>query len=223
MPFGFGSRKGDAPPSPFGGNTSSGHLRGGGPTQRPGQAEGARERSAVTGAVDHPLDAPGAPPPPTSGARPDPRPRPGPDAHTVARPRVVAVIGWTLLVALGVGMVLEGSPGMVIFGGIWTVGLGACFVLLLRSRVVVDGDLLYVRGVRGWRRPVDLRQLDRATSTWGSNYERWTELRDRHGAQVRIDGVNLQTAGLYTELARHIGPWDQVADAALQRRLNRYR
>lgn len=253
MPFGLGSRKPDTPSSPFGGNTTSGSLPGAHPVPAPREAGAraapsrtsaahaphdaephpadleALERARATAAV-HATAADLTRRADRLSARaglptyPDGAPsRPGPGARTVARPRVVAVIGWTLLVALGVGMALEGSVGMVLFGGLWAIGLGSLFVLVLRSRVVVDGDLLYARGVRGWRRPVDLRHLRRGGIATGANHERWVVLRDGHGAELRIDAVNLQVTGLYRELGARIGPWQGVADEDLEHRIARHR
>jgi hypothetical protein len=206
MPLGFGRRKDDEPPSPFGGNT-----RGMAPAPR----------------------APDSPPPPrraaaattTAGESPSPgaAPAPGPDARIVARPRIVAVVGWILLVAMGVGIALTGSTGAVVFGGLWAVGLGALFVALLRSRVVVDGHEVYFRTIRGWGQPVDLSHLRSATVLTGRDFAQWVSLTDRDGHHVRIDAVNLRLKPLYRVLAVYIGPWQDIADERLERRIGRYR
>jgi hypothetical protein len=148
---------------------------------------------------------------------------PGPDARSVARPRVVALVGWTLLVALGPGFVLTGETGPVIFGVLWTVGIGSLFVMLLRMRVVVDGHELFVRRRRRWEPPVDLSNLRSATVVVGGNLAQWVELTDRHGGHVQVDAVNLRLKGLYRELATYIAPEDGIADKTLQRRIGRHR
>jgi hypothetical protein len=148
---------------------------------------------------------------------------PGPDARSVAGPRAVALVGWTLLVALGPGFVLTGETEAVIFGGLWTVGLGALFVMLLRMRVVVDGHELFVRRRRRWQPPVDLSNLRSATVVVGGNLEQRVELTDRHGGHVQVDAINLRLKRLYRELATYIAPEDGIADKTLQRRIGRHR
>ncbi|WP_022926717.1 hypothetical protein [Patulibacter americanus] len=148
---------------------------------------------------------------------------PGPDARVVGRPRVVALVGWILMVAIGVGVALTGGTGAVIFGVVWTVGLGGLFLALLRSRVVVDGHDLYFRTVRGWGEPVDLSHLRSATVLTGGNLAQWVLLTDRGGQQARIDAVNLRLKPLYRELAIYIGPWQDIADERLERRIARHR
>lgn len=148
---------------------------------------------------------------------------PGPEGRSVARPRIVAVVGWILMIAIGPGVALTGTTGGVIVGAIWTLGLGALLTLLLRTRVVVDGHDLFVRTVRGWEPPVDLSHLRSATVNTGSNFAQWILLVDHRGHHVRIDGINLRLQGLYRELAIYIGPWEDTADDRLQRRIGRHR
>jgi hypothetical protein len=197
MPLGFGRRKDDEPPSPFGGNT-----RGGWERARPAGSRPADPRDDQARAF------------PTA---------PGPEARSVARPRIVAVVGWVLMIAIGPGVALTGTTGGAIFGAIWTLGLGALLALLLRTRVVVDGHDLFVRALRGWEPPVDLSHLRSATVDTGSNFAQWILLVDHRGHHARIDGINLRLKGLYRELAIYIGPWEDTADDRLQRRIGRYR
>jgi hypothetical protein len=136
---------------------------------------------------------------------------------------VVALLGWVLMVLLGPAVALTGEPGAVAFGAIWTLGLGSLLALLLRMRVVVDGHELFVRTLRGWEPPVDLAQLRSATVDTGSNLAQWVLLTDQRGHHARIDAVNLRLKGLYRELATYIGPWEDLADERLQRRIGRYR
>jgi hypothetical protein len=192
MALGFGRRKDDEPPSPFGGNTRGVRVAPSSPdpfAPRPGKVASA----------------------------------PGPDGRVVGRPRVVAVVGWVLMVSIGLGGLLDGRTVAVIFGAVWTLGLGALLIILLRTRVVVDGHQLHLRGPRGWETPVDLSRLRSATVLTGQDFARWVLLVDLDGHRLRIDAVNLRLKPLYRELARFIGPWEEIADERLERKIGRYR
>ena len=95
---------------------------------------------------------------------------------------------------------------------------------LVRSRVWVDGAVLYHRGVWGMRPPVRLDRLRRAElSAFGRNSGRQLQLLDADGTDLTIDATNLRLAPLYEALAAFI-PWDSpVANELLQKRMAKHR
>jgi hypothetical protein len=167
------------------------------------------------------------PPPGDPGGPPAPRRRPGPGARVVSRPRLVAVVGWVAIVAIGVGMLQRGladdDVAFAVFGASWTLLLGAGLLSILWIRVTVDGDLLHVRGPFGWRGPVDLSRLAVARYGYEHNGGRSVHLIDADGHAVRLDAVNHRLVPLYRELAARVGPWDAALQGALADTVGRYR
>ncbi len=150
--------------------------------------------------------------------------RPGPNARVVGRPRVSAVPIWALIGGIGLGLVATGKAAGVAFGvfmlAVFALGVGS----LIRSRVWVDGPVLYHRNVWGMRTPVRLDALRRAElSAFGRNSGRQLHLLDADGTDLTIDATNLRLARLYEAMAVFI-PWDSpVANPLLQKRMAKHR
>lgn len=149
--------------------------------------------------------------------------RPGPDARTLARPRPISAVGWLLFVAVGVVFLRGGTTGLLGFGAAWLVGFGAIYVLMMRSRVVIDGDVLHARGILGWGPPIDLRRLRRVSVTRGAFLVRFVELHDEDDHHVLIDAVNLRVRDLLAELAARTAPSDPAVDRDARPLLARHR
>jgi hypothetical protein len=148
---------------------------------------------------------------------------PGSDRRTVGRPRVTAVLGWAFMDAIGVGLLLTGDTTGLVVGLGWLLLIAPLTVLVLRSRVVVDGRWLFTRGVVGWRTPVDLQRLRTGDAIRGPKLALRIELADADHRAVQLDAVNMRLAGVYRELARHAGPPDWHRTPALERRIAPYR
>jgi hypothetical protein len=152
------------------------------------------------------------------------QPRPGPDARVVGRPRVTSALMFVFIAAIGAGVAADGRTGAVVFGGFMLVVAVFCLLATLRTRVWVDGSVLYVRNVRGYAEPIRLDRLTvAALSDWGMNRGRQLFLRDADGAELRLDATNLRLRRLYAALAPFIGPFDRAANEALAQRVAKYR
>lgn len=149
--------------------------------------------------------------------------RPGPDAKVVARPRVVSVLLWVVLLAIGGFGLTRGGGGVAI--GVFFALLGILgLASTLLSRAWVDGTVLRYRTLLGHRPAV---RLDRLTSAHLTNFDgtngRQLRLIDSDGAAVEIDATNLRLQRLYAVLADHIRPDTPVANELLKRRMDRHR
>jgi hypothetical protein len=138
----------------------------------------------------------------------------------VGRPRVVAAVGWACIGLIAIALVAIGSPGALLFGIpmllVFLIGVGT----LVRSRVWVDGPVLYHRNVWGMRPPVRLDRLRRAElSAFGRNSGRQLQLLDADGTDLTIDATNLRLARLYEVLAGYIPRDSPVANPLLQKRM----
>jgi hypothetical protein len=138
----------------------------------------------------------------------------------VGRPRVISVLGFAAIGAIGAGVAADGRTGAVLFGAFMLVVAVFCLIATLRTRVWVDGNVLYVRTLRGYADPVRLDRLTvAALSDWGPNQGRRLFLRDAAGSEVRLDATNIRLKRLYAALAPFIGPFDRSANEALAQRV----
>lgn len=158
--------------------------------------------------------------------RPAPSPRPGPEAQDVARPRMLLLPIWALLLVVGATFLAGGfsgdGVGLAILGVVWTAGSLLGLFAVLWFRVQVDGRHLHVRRLRGWVPPLD---LDRLENAWfeTTNHARSLRLEDLDGRSVRIDALNQRIVPLYLELAARYDRTDVVlSDVDLQRALERH-
>jgi hypothetical protein len=116
----------------------------------------------------------------------------------VGRPRVISVLGFAAIGAIGAGVAADGRTGAVLFGAFMLVVAVFCLIATLRTRVWVDGNVLYVRTVRGYADPLQLDRLTvAALSDWGPNQGRRLFLRDAAGSEVRLDATNIRLKRLY--------------------------
>ena len=144
--------------------------------------------------------------------------------QVVGRPRAAAVIGWSLMLVVGVAICALTAPGGLALGIPWTLLSLFGLVSTLMIRVWVDGeDVLHSRAMfRGGS--VRLDRLTYATRTpFGRNSGPVIELADSSGANVRLDATNGRMKPLYPVLARHIPPDARNANAVLLAKLDRYR
>jgi hypothetical protein len=151
--------------------------------------------------------------------------RPGPHARVVGRGRISAVPIWLLIALVGVSMLALGPIAMKLILGL-PFTLLAVFGLatLIRSRVWVDGPTLYSRRLAKYGPPIRLDRLRYAElSEFGPNQGRSLELVDKDGTRLRLDATNLRLKRLYAAMAHFIGPYDGVANARLQRRMEPFR
>ncbi len=87
-------------------------------------------------------------------------PQPGPNARVVGRGRISAVPIWALILLIGVGCTVVGGTGVALIIGVpFTLLALFGLIMLIRSRVWVDGPVLYSRRTLGYRPPVRLDQL----------------------------------------------------------------
>jgi len=151
--------------------------------------------------------------------------RPGPDARVVGRPRVVAIAGWSALLAIGVfGLVGRTGAAAAVVSALFALVGGFGLVAALRLRAWVGGAEVYSRTLRGYRPVVRLDRLTDAYLTpFGADSGRQLRLRDADGTRVELDATNMRIDRLYAALAQHIRHDDDVANDLLQRRLARYR
>ena len=144
--------------------------------------------------------------------------------QVVGRPRAAAVIGWILMLLVGLGISASGSAAGRVIGLPWTLLSLFGLVSALVIRVWVDGDdVLHSRALfRGGS--VRLDRLTHASRTpFGRNSGPVIELADATGSRVRLDATNGRMKALYPVLARHIPPDARNADAVLLAKLARYR
>jgi hypothetical protein len=151
-------------------------------------------------------------------------PRPGPDARLVGRPRVTALVIWAYIGLIGAAIVAQGSTGAVIFGALFLALFLFGAATTLRSRVWVDGPVLYYRRLLGFRPPLRLDRLRVASlSAFGRNSGRQLRLVDREGTDLVVDATNLRLVRLYAALAPFIDADDPVANELLHKRMAKHR
>lgn len=149
--------------------------------------------------------------------------RPSPDAQAVSRPRIGALLVWLAMLAVGaVGLTGSGvSAGVAIVGAFFVVVGGFGLVAWARTRVWVEGPVLYARSVFGWAPPL---RLDRLVWAWlspfGRNSGRQLHLADADGNRVQLDATNHRLARLYEVLAGHIAHGDPLANELLHKRMD---
>ena len=151
--------------------------------------------------------------------------RPGPNARVVGRGRLSVVPVWLSIGLIGVSVFALGELALTLIVGM-PFALLALFGLatLIRSRVWVDGPTLYSRRLFGYAPPIRLDRLARAELTgFGPNQGRSLYLVDKEGTHVRLDATNLRLKRLYAAMAQFIGPFDDVANERLQRRMEGHR
>jgi len=150
--------------------------------------------------------------------------RPGPNARVVGRGRISIVPIWALILLIGVsGIVLGGTASALIIGVPFTLVALFGFAVLLRSRVWVDGPVLYSRRLFRFRPPVRLDQLRRASLIVNHSLGRELLITARDGTDLRLDATNLRLVRLYEAMAQFIGPFDPVANERLRKRMEKYR
>ena len=151
-------------------------------------------------------------------------PQPGPNARVVARGRISAVPIWALILLIGVGCTVVGGTGVALIIGVpFTLLALFGLMMLIRSRVWVDGPVLYSRRTLGYRPPVRLDQLASASLIVNPNWSRELLLTARDGTHLRLDATNLRLVRLYAAMAEFIGPYDPIANERLQKRMEKYR
>jgi hypothetical protein len=151
-------------------------------------------------------------------------PRPGTGARVVGRPRVTAAIVWAYIALIGGALVAVGGAGATIFGGLMLAVFALGAATLARSRVWVDGPVLYYRTALGMRPPLRLDRLRSATLTsFGRNRGRQLVLWDADGTTLTIDATNLRLVRLYEVLASFIRWDDPAAGELLQKRMAKHR
>jgi hypothetical protein len=151
-------------------------------------------------------------------------PRPGPEARLVGRPRVTASVMWAYIGLIGAALVAFGGVVGAIFGAFMLLVFALGVASLARSRVWIDGPVLYHRNVRGMQEPMRLDRLRRAElSAFGRNSGRQLLLHGADGTVLTIDATNLRLVRLYKALAEFIPPSSPVANELLQKRMGKHR
>ncbi len=137
---------------------------------------------------------------------------------------MAAVVGWILMLVVGLAICALTAPGGLVLGIPWTLLAGFGLVGTLMIRVRVDADhVLHSRALfRGGAVRLD-RLTDAHRTPFGPNSGPVIELADAAGARVRLDATNGRLKPLYPVLARHIPPDAAYANPILQRKLARHR
>ncbi|RKQ86027.1 hypothetical protein C8N24_4035 [Solirubrobacter pauli] len=151
--------------------------------------------------------------------------RPGPNARVVGRGRMLALPIWLYLLLIGVAVVYFGGfSGSLLIGIPFTLLALFGLTSIARSRVWVDGPLLYSRNAFGYRPPMRLDELGSAALTsFGRNRGRQLLLTTRDGTHLHLDATNLRLKPLYGELARFIPEGSSVANPLLHKRMSAQR
>ena len=137
---------------------------------------------------------------------------------------MVALLGWCVLLAIGVFGIADWAGSSVVVGVLFAL-LGAFGLLAtLRQRVWVHGNVLYSRRFLGYQPAIRLdRMTDAYLTHFGADNGRQLRFTDADGARIELDVTNMQVARLYPVLAEHIRYDSAVANDLLQRRMARYR
>jgi hypothetical protein len=142
----------------------------------------------------------------------------------VGRPRVVAIVGWCTLLAIGVAGLVRWTGATLVVGALFALVGAFGLVATLRSRVWISGTEMHSRALRGYRPAIRLDRLTDAFLTpFGPDSGRQLRLADADGARVELDATNMRIERLYAVLAQHIRHDDHVANDLLQRRMAKYR
>ena len=142
----------------------------------------------------------------------------------VGRPRVLAIVGWCMLLAIGITGLVNWTGATVVVGVLFAA-LGAFgLTATLRQRVWVAGNVLYSRRLLGFQPAVRLDRLTDARLThFSADSGRQLHLTDADGARAELDATNMRIARLYPVLAEHIRHDNPTANDLLQRRMDKYR
>ncbi|MEV6492504.1 hypothetical protein AB0M20_28370 [Actinoplanes sp. NPDC051633] len=142
----------------------------------------------------------------------------------VGRPRVVAIAGWCVLLAIGVYGLVRWTGAVLVVGALFALLGMFGLISTLWLRVWVSGGVLHYRTLRGYRPVVRLDRLTTASLTpFGADSGRQLRLADADGASVQLDATNMRIERLYPMLAQYLRHDDDVANDLLQRRMARYR
>lgn len=142
----------------------------------------------------------------------------------VAWPRPISLLGFAIILAIGVFALTLGGAGGIIVGGFFTLVGGGCLAGIASTRVWVDGTLLLVRMPFRGTRTLRVDRIVRASiSPFGRNQGPILSLADADGAALTIDATNLQLKALYIVLAQHILIGGAGGDERLERRLHKHR
>lgn len=140
----------------------------------------------------------------------------------VGRPRPLSLLGFAVLLAIGVFGLTRDGGGVV--GGAFTAVGGISFAAIAYARVWVDGPLLEVRTAFRGTRSVRLDQLTSLElSAFGMYQGPMLTVRDAAGTRLAIDATNLRLVPLYALLAQRLCADAPQTNPLLERRLARHR
>ena len=118
-----------------------------------------------------------------------------------AGPTPFVLLGVFVLIAAGLGVAQRGFTGAVLLGGFVGAVMGLVVWILTWQRVVIHGDLLWVRLVR-WRGPLKLHEVE--------------------AAQVYLTRMGYGVALLQPKLGHKVGVWSAIVTLGIIRR-SKYR
>jgi hypothetical protein len=144
--------------------------------------------------------------------------RPGPDARLVGRTRAASFLGFACIAALSAAGFADRSVGGYLAAVVCLAAGTFGIVAGARSRVWIDGDVLYARKLGGWDVPI---RLDRLTRAWlSASSPSILRLADDE-RELKLDALNLRLKPLYAALASYLGPDSPLPDKKLRRRMSR--
>jgi len=142
----------------------------------------------------------------------------------VGRPRIVALLGWCVMLAIGAFGIADWAGSAAVVGMLFALLAAFGLVATLRQRVWVHGNMLYSRRFLGYQPAIRLDRLTDAYLThFGPNNGRQLRFTDADGTSIELDVTNMQVKRLYPVLAEHIRYDSAVANDLLQRRMATYR
>lgn len=142
----------------------------------------------------------------------------------VGWPRPISLLGFAVLLAIGVFALAQGDTGGIVVGGFFTLVGGGCLVAIGYTRVWVDGSVLLLRMPFQGTRTLRLDRITRASvSPFGRNKGPVLSVADAEGAALTIDATNLRLTGLYIVLAQYIPAGGAGGDERLERRMRKHR
>jgi hypothetical protein len=144
--------------------------------------------------------------------------RPGPDARLVGRARSAAFLGFACIAALSAAGFADHSLGGYVAAVVCLAAGAFGIAALARTRVWIDGDVLYARKLGGWDVPI---RLDRLTQAWLSSSSPSLLYLADDERELKLDALNLRLKPLYAELAEQLGPDSPLPDSKLRRRISR--
>jgi hypothetical protein len=154
----------------------------------------------------------------TFGVSMMPPPLPGPDARLVGRARVASWLGFACVGALSAAGFADQSVGGYLAAVVCLLAGAFGIAAAARSRVWIDGDVLYARKLGGWGSPIRLDRLRQAWLAEGS--PSILRLADDE-RELKLDAVNLRLKPLYAALAGYLGPDSPLPNKKLRRRMSR--